>query len=232
MQGILFDLDGTLLDLDLNAFLRRYFRALESSVAAHFPGVDLMPAIMASTAAMQRPHPGLTNKQVFDADLLARTGIDLGKHWGVFEAFYRDVFPTLGEGCGPAPGAREAVRTARELGLRVAVATQPIFPVSAITHRLAWAGLGGIAFDAITTYEIMGACKPLPAYFEQTAALIGCSPSECLMVGDDRAMDLPASAVGMRTFYVGSDPAARTDHRGSLEELPALLRRLVRSGTA
>lgn len=232
MRGILFDLDGTLLDLDLDAFLRRYFRALEASVSAHFPGIDVMPAIMASTSAMQRPHPHRTNKEVFDADMLARTGIDLDEHWGVFEAFYRDVFPTLGDGCGPARGAVEAVEAARALGLKVAVATQPIFPAIAIRHRLAWAGLGGVDFDAITSYETMVACKPLPAYFEQTALLIGCAPAECLMVGDDRGMDLPASAVGMRTFYVGHDRAARADHRGSLVELPALLQRLVRSAKA
>ncbi|HEY5548928.1 MAG TPA: HAD family hydrolase [Coriobacteriia bacterium] len=232
MHGILFDLDGTLLALDLDAFLRRYFKALQASVGPHFPGIDVMPTILASTEAMQRPHPLQTNKQVFDEDFKARTGIDLGEHWHIFEAFYRDVFPTLGDGYGPARGAREAIEAARALGLKVAVATQPIFPASAIAHRLAWAGLDDVGFDAITTYETMHACKPLPGYFEQTASMIGCAPSSCLMVGDDRAMDLPASAVGMRTYYVGDDAAARTDHRGSLEELPALLERLMRSATA
>jgi len=229
MRGILFDLDGTLLDLDLDAFLRRYFRALESSVSGQFPGIEVMPAVMASTAAMQRSHPGLTNRQVFNADFLARTGIDLADHWHVFEAFYREVFPTLGDGCRPAPGAREAIEAARSLGFSVAIATQPIFPVIAIEHRLAWAGLADVSFDAITTYETMLACKPQPAYFEQAAAMIGRAPGECLMVGDDRTNDMSASAVGMRTYYVGADASAEADHRGSLEELPALFERLARS---
>lgn len=232
MRGILFDLDGTLLDLDLDAFLRRYFKALEASVAGHFPGIEVMPAVMASTAAMQRPHPGRTNRQVFDEDFLTRTGVDLADHWDVFETFYREVFPTLGDGCRPASGAREAIEAARGLGLRVAIATQPIFPMIAIEHRLAWAGLEGVEFDAITTYETMFACKPQAAYFEQVAAMIGRAPGECLMVGDDRANDMPASSLGMRTFYVGSDPATSADHRGSLRDLPALLERLARSDGA
>jgi len=227
LRGVLFDLDGTLLDLDLGAFLNRYFITLGSVASPHFPGVDFMGALLASTSAMQRPHPGRTNKEVFDDDFLARTKVDLDGHREMLDTFYRDVFPTLGDGYGPARGARAAVETARALGLRVAVATQPIFPAVAIMHRLAWAGLADVEFDAITTYETMRACKPLPAYFEQTAAMIGCAPDECMMVGDDSGLDLPAAAVGMRTFYVGDDPKACADHRGTFEDLSALLPRLT-----
>ena len=227
LRGILFDLDGTLLDLDLDAFLRRYFRALGQATAPHFPGVDIMPAVLDSTSAMQRAHPGKTNRQVFSEDFRERTGIDVEANWGVFDDFYRDVFPTLGNGYGPVQGAREAIAQARKLGLKVAVATQPIFPAAAIMHRLAWAGLSDVAFDAVTSYETMVACKPLPAYFEQTAAMIGCAARECLMVGDDRGMDMPAAAVGMRTFYVGTDTKAPADHRGTMADLTALLVRLT-----
>jgi FMN phosphatase YigB (HAD superfamily) len=227
LHGVLFDLDGTLLDLDLDSFLRGYFVALGSVASPHFPGVAFMPAVLASTRAMQRPHPGRTNKQVFDVDFRERTGIDLVRHHAVFDDFYRDVFPTLSDDYRPASGAREAIDAAKTLGLKIAIATQPIFPAAAIRHRLAWAGLADVEFDAVTTYEKMRACKPQAAYFEQTARLIGCKPHECLMVGDDRDIDMPAAAVGMRTFYVGSDPEARADHRGTLADLPELLQRLV-----
>jgi len=227
LRGVLFDLDGTLLDLDLDAFLKRYFFALGSTASPHFPGIDFMGAVLASTSAMQRPHPGRTNMDVFDEDFRERTRIDLADHREVLDAFYRDVFPKLGDGYGPARGGLAAIESARTLGLRVAVATQPIFPAAAIAHRLAWAGLAGVRFDAVTTYETMTACKPQPAYFEQTAAMIGCEPEACMMVGDDRSLDLPAADVGMRTFYVGSDPEAIADHSGTLGDLAGLLRRLV-----
>lgn len=227
LRGVLFDLDGTLLDVDLDAFLRRYFLALGSVASPHFPGVAFMPALLASTSAMQRPHPGRTNKEIFDADFLERTGFDVAANHEVFDDFYRDVFPTLGDGYGPAPGARQAVEAAKALGLKTAIATQPIFPVAAIRHRLAWAGLGDVRFDAVTTYETMLACKPQPAYFEQTAAMIGCTPEQCLMVGDDRNIDMPAADAGMRTFYVGDDAEAPADHRGTLTDLAHLLERSV-----
>jgi FMN phosphatase YigB (HAD superfamily) len=223
MRGVLFDLDGTLLDLQVPEFLSRYFRALDEAVSPSFPGVDLVPSVLASTNAMQRSHPGLTNREVFYRDFRERTGVELDEHWPLFEAFYRDVFPTLGIGYGPVPGAREAIAAARALGWRVAVATQPIFPLAAIEHRLRWAGLADVAFDAITTYECMTACKPEPAYFSQVCAMIG-----CLMVGDDAGADLPAAAVGIRTLFVGTGDA-HADFRGSLVDVPDLLERLSRT---
>jgi HAD superfamily hydrolase (TIGR01509 family) len=226
MQAVLFDLDGTLLDVSMDAFLNRYFSALRVTVAPRYPGIDLVEAVLDATRTMQRPHAG-TNREAFYRRFQARTGIDLTEDWRVFEDFYRDIFPRLGEGYGPNPGAREAIEAARSLGLKVAVATQPIFPRAAIEHRLAWAGLQDVEFDAVTTFEVMESCKPSPDYFRQVAWMVGCDPAECLMVGDDRDADMPAAAVGMRTFYVGTDAKTPADHRGTLLDLPGVLDRLA-----
>ena len=222
--GILFDLDGTLLDLDVDAFLQRYFAAVDRLARERFPGMDLLAAILASTRAMQGEHGGRTNHDVFAEDLEARCGVVLDEAWPVFEEFYLHVFPSLRAGAGPAPGAREVVESAMSSGFRVAVATQPIFPRIAIEQRLDWAGLGDLPFDAVTTYETMEACKPRAHYFEQTSAMIGCDPRECLMVGDDPDLDMPARAIGMRTFYTGPGRSP-ADGRGTLRGLLALLRR-------
>lgn len=227
MRGILFDMDGTLLDIDLGAFLRRYFGALGTAAAGGFPGLDIMPAIMASTNAMMDQHPGRTNRDVFYEDFLARTGVDLGEHWPVFETFYREVFPTLRDGEGPRAGARAAVEAALDLGFSVAIATNPIFPQVAQRTRLSWAGLDDLDLPIVTSYEDLHACKPDPAYFMETAALMGVDPRECVMVGDDRSLDLAAADVGMRTYYVGPDRNAHADWRGDLMGFAALLPRLA-----
>jgi FMN phosphatase YigB (HAD superfamily) len=78
----------------------------------------------------------------------------------------------------------------------------------------------------VTTYEVSTACKPLPGYFIETAAAVGCAPDGCVMIGDDAKLDLPAAATGMRTFYVGPDRHAQADDRGSLADLVQMIERL------
>jgi FMN phosphatase YigB (HAD superfamily) len=225
VRGVLFDLDGTLLNVELREFLSRYFHALDEAVSPSFPGLPLVQSVLASTESMQRSHPGRTNREVFFDDFHERTGVDLEEHWPLFESFYRGVFPTLGAGYRPKAGAREAIDAARALGWRVAVATQPIFPRMAIEHRLRWAGLGDVTFDAVTSYETMTACKPDPEYFLQVCGMIGCEPRDCVMVGDDAQTDMPAGRLGIRTFFVGAGDAD-ADARGALTDLPAHFARL------
>lgn len=231
MQAVLFDLDGTLLDLDLSDFLRRYFIALEEAARPLFtdPGDRgaFMRALNASVGAMTEPHPGRTNQSVFFSDLYDRTGIDLDTHWPVFEDFYAEVFPTLVAGARPAKGARRAMQTALDLGLRVAIATNPIFPRIAVDHRLTWAGVADLPVDVVTAYEQMESCKPSLSYFRQTAGLLEAAPAHCLMVGDDRLLDMAASDIGMRTFYVGTHEGVAADFSGDLDDLADLLPRLL-----
>ncbi|MHB1340503.1 MAG: HAD family hydrolase [Coriobacteriia bacterium] len=233
MRGILFDLDGTLLDIDLRGFLDGYFRALaEASEPLLRDGLDgdtLMAAIQTATGRMMEAHPGRTNLDVFAEEFLAVSGLDFYATWPVYERFYAEVFPTLQGASRPAEGAREVVETALSLGLGVAIATNPIFPREAVDHRLAWAGLADLEIPVVTSYETMTACKPLPEYFVQTATLLGLSPVDCMMVGDDRYLDMPAADTGMRTFYVGTSADTYADYRGTLAELTDLLPRLAAS---
>lgn len=231
MRAVLFDLDGTLLDIDIDAFIRRYFARL-GPVVAHVAGDGITPEqgidmVMRSTRAMMRPHPDLTNQAAFDRAFVELTGADLDVAYERFTEFYETVFPTLKDGLGPVPGAVEAVEAALALGLRVAIATNPIFPEVAIRHRMAWAGLSGLDVHLVTTFELMHACKPDPAYFLETSALLRVPASECLMVGDDAELDMPAANVGMSTYSVGITRPPAATYAGSLLELPALLTRLT-----
>ncbi len=233
MKGILFDLDGTLLDIDIDAFLSRYFAALGETIAkmvdADGDHALAMRGIFDATGAMMRPHPGSTNRETFNREYLALTKINIEEHSDLLARFYDEVFPALGTGIGAHEGARTAVDRARECGMKVAIATNPIFPLRAIEHRLSWAGIDPAEVDLITSYENMRATKPHPDYYRQICEMLELAPSECLMVGDDRTLDLPAADIGIRTFYVGDDPVVPTDYRGDLDQLADLLSRLCGS---
>lgn len=230
LLGILFDLDGTLLDIDLRGFLEAYYGALVPVITSESPHLSAEEAIHGldeGVRAMMFQHPDRTNAYVFAERFAELTGIDLREDSSPFDRFYEEVFPGLRDTAGPMAGARECVEHAMEIGLRVAVATNPIFPEAAIRHRLEWAGLADMDIQVVTTYEEMHATKPHAEYFRQTAAMLDLEPRECLMVGDDRTLDMAAADVGMRTYYVGADRDAVADFRGDLGELRSLLDRLV-----
>jgi len=233
LSAVLFDLDGTLLDIDLDSFFNEYFSAL-GPVLAEALGGEMTPergldAVMEGTKAMMRAHPGATNREVFNRRFHELTGsdLDLDEYAAPLERFYAEVFPTLRGRMGPMPGARRAVETALGLGLKVAVATNPIFPRSAIDERMRWADVADLGVHVVTSYETTTATKPHATYFAETAVLLGVRPEESLMVGDDRSLDMPAADIGMRTYYVGEPPAPSATWVGTLDDLADLLPRLM-----
>ena len=236
LRAVLFDLDGTLLGIDLDLFFREYFAALGPVVAeALGGGADVrmgLNAVLNGTEAMSLPHADQTNREAFNERFRELTGadLDLEEYAVVFERFYADVFPSLRGTMGPLPDARRAVTTALELGLKVAIATNPIFPRSAIQERMRWADVADLPVHVVTDYETMHAAKPNPAYFLETARMLQVAPGDSLMVGDDRVLDMSAADVGMRTFYVGRQSSPVCDWTGSLGDLADLLPRLAEKG--
>jgi HAD superfamily hydrolase (TIGR01509 family) len=190
---------------------------------------EALAAVIAGTEAMSAPHPGLTNRDVFNDVFREMTGVDLAESAAssAIDAFYDHEFPALRATHAPCAGARRAVDTARDLGLAVALATNPIFPRKAVRERAEWAGFALDEFDLVTTYEVMEACKPQPTYYRSVAERLDVSPADCVMVGDDPVLDLAAADVGMKTFYVGPRMQVTADWRGSLDDLADLLPRIV-----
>lgn len=231
IRAILFDLDGTLLDIDLEGFLRAYFGLLGPAIE-RFSGLSsdvAITAVMSGTEAMCGLHPGRTNREVFNEAFEGACGLDLTEDEAVkaLAAFYEDEFPTLRALHGPRAGCEGVVRAAAAAGVRIAVATNPIFPREAVLERMRWAGLEADEFDLVTSYENSEACKPLPLYYRQIALSLDVPPSECLMVGDDPILDLAAADVGMRTFYVGLGSPPTADWSGDLSDLAGLISRIT-----
>jgi HAD superfamily hydrolase (TIGR01549 family) len=225
LRAVLFDLDGTLLDIEVDRFLRDYFAVLGPAIADatqdRVSAPQGLQAVMRSTEAMCADATERTNRDVFEGHFRELTGADLSAQPAAkrIEEFYRDEFPRLRRAHGPRPGAISAVEAARDSGLRIALATNPIFPLAAIRERMRWAELDESWFEVITSYESMHACKPDGRYFEHVARMLGVPPTDCLMVGDDAQLDLPAEITGMRTFYVGPDAGGILTASGDLVDV-------------
>lgn len=249
LEAVLFDLDDTLVIADNDALMKEYF----TRVAGLFAGVvaprRLQQQIVDSTLyVLNSPDGHSTALELFADHFFTR--LELPVDMSPFMEFYAGEYGELGRFTRPAPAAKEAVEFVLALGLKVAVATNPVFPRVAVERRLGWAGLEGIPWHLVTTAESMRYCKPHPQYFADVAGQLGVPPQACLMVGNDPHNDMPAAGAGMRTYLVTGNDAARDealqtfllsadrdtpepasllapDFVGNLASLPAVVRQLV-----
>ena len=200
---ILFDLDGTLLPMDQDIFLKAYLGGLAKKAAAHgYEAAPLPKQIMAGTYAMVKNDGSATNEDVFWAAFSALCGKDAKQDIAIFDDFYRNEFQEVRHVCGCDPRAAEAIRQIRAMGYTVALATNPLFPAIATHSRTRWAGLDPADFALITTYETSRHCKPNPAYYQDVMEALGVKAEECLMVGNDVGEDMIAENLGMQVFLL------------------------------
>lgn len=232
-EAILFDLDGTLLNINMNIFLQHYFREMMKMAEVNqLDGRRLIEQVYKSTEIMIADrNPGTTNEQAFMRDFFSKTKWDEEKMRSFFDEFYETGFPRLKKYCQPFPGIPEMMEGIFKKNLKVVIATNAVFPLTALKQRLEWAGLGDFSFELITSYEIMHFCKPHPEYYEEITHLIKVSPGDCLMVGNDVGEDLPAGLLGMKTFLVDNllidnGSPYQPDWRGDLQSLYGFIKKI------
>ena len=125
--------------------------------------------------------------------------------------------------------AAETVAMLKQAGLRVALATNPIFPSIATEKRIRWAGLKPEDFELFTTYENSKYCKPSLGYYSELLKQLQVAPEECLMVGNDVGDDMVAEALGIQVFLLTDCLINKTDkdisdyHHGSFRQLLAFI---------
>jgi FMN phosphatase YigB (HAD superfamily) len=228
---LLLDLDDTLLNTNMDAFIPAYFQALSGALADKVAPELMLSALMDGTKAMlANKDPALTLRQVFDSRFFPKLNMDRTALQGRIDQFYDEVFPKLGSLTTPIPEAVSLVDWAFEQGHRVVIATNPLFPLKAIQHRLRWAGLPPekYPFALVTSYEIMHFTKETVAYYPEVLAQLGWPDDPAVMVGDDFEREVkPTRAAGLPVFWVrkpGEDSAEMSGvPQGPLEDFRAWL---------
>ncbi len=229
-RAIFFDLDGTLLPMELEEFLSSYFAALTGFVAAQGLDAEMFSgALKAGIGAMTSHEDEHTNAEAFWEAFLAREDDPAaeGRWPEIFGDFYENEFGKIGAGVQANPVAAHAVETLAAKGYPLVLATMPMFPRRAVEWRLAWAGVDSALFARITTFENSTSVKPKPVYCAENLAACGLAGSDVLMVGNNTVEDGAFSGLGADLYLV-------TDHlldptgagvgdvpHGSLEEFTA-----------
>jgi len=228
IKALFFDLDGTLLSSNVAVFMRHYFRILTPKFTHLIPPGRLVKQIMSSTrATIDNLDSAKTNWEVFFEDFFPKIGYSPAEVMPLFGDFYAHDFEKLRPYAEARPEARPIMKEAFARGYDVVIATNPLFPMTAIRQRLDWAVIGDFDYKLVTALENMHFCKPHPEYYEEIMAKIGRRDQECMMVGNDCGEDIaPASEVGMKTFWVTEDAQnamAKTEPYGSLADFKRLL---------
>lgn len=203
LKAVFFDLDGTLLPMDQDVFVKTYFGGISKKLAPHgYDPKELISAIWQGTGAMIKNDGAKTNEEVFWQAFASVYGEKSLEDTPYFDKFYEENFDDVKAVCGFNPKAKETVEKLKAKNIRLVLATNPIFPQIATEKRMAWAGLSPDDFELFTSYENISFSKPNLKYYEELLNRTGLKAEDCLMVGNDVGDDLVAEKLGFRVFLL------------------------------
>ena len=237
MNTVLFDLDGTLLPMEQEAFNHQYFTRLGKKFQPlGFEPKAFIEAMWQGIYAMFRNDGKITNEQRFWPALSAALGRDARVLEPIFEDFYANEFLEIKDVVThPNPLSAACVKTLKDKGYELVLASNPIFSFSGASARMGWAGVDPKDFARITLYDNSSYCKPDVRYFSEILEKMGKTPGECLMVGNNVREDMCAARLGIHTFLV-TDYLMNPDQenlavypKGSLQDLFEYLDALPKS---
>ncbi len=203
VKAVLFDLDGTLLPMNMDEFVKDYLKKLSSCFIKHgYEPKMLVDAIWTGTGKMIKNNGKSTNYDVFWECMKDIYGDKAEHDKPLFDEFYKNEFQTVREVCGYNEKASRTVHELKRMGFRTVLATNPVFPSYATESRIRWAGLSADDFELYTTYENSRFAKPNRAYYSDLCEKLSLNPQECLMVGNDAHEDMIAESIGMNVFLI------------------------------
>lgn len=223
IQAILFNLEGTLVDVDTTDFMRNYLGILAPRFA-HLLSPDKFSKqfVKSLETSQNNNNPEQTNKQKLGDDFSKAIGQSLTVLCPIFEEFYESDFPTLRCLVQPIPQGVKVVEYAIQQGFLTAVATNPILPIGAMREYIHWAGLKPESFKVIPALEDFHFFKPQLEFFQEVAERLGVKPNNCLVVSG-QTQDIICQDIGMKFFLISQGANDQADYVGNLDDLYRLI---------
>jgi HAD superfamily hydrolase (TIGR01509 family) len=203
MKAVIFDLDGTLIDL-FDLHYEGFRHVAEQELGAAFERADF------------EEQYGKTGEEIFRA-FLAKRGLK-----GDPQALAKKRRPWVVDhirSCKILPGARELLAGLNEAGCAVALGTSSSKDVGEAVMEEC--GLGGFfRFKVYRTPELRS--KPAPDIFLAAAAGLGARPGECVVVEDSTHGVAAAKAAGMKVVAVATGAHTRGELEAQKPDILAL----------
>ncbi|RDI99976.1 phosphoglycolate phosphatase [Dyella solisilvae] len=195
IQGVLFDLDGTLLDSATDLYAALQTQCDEMQVAA--PPYAMVREVVSrgSRAILRCAFPD------HDDDGLMQL---VPRYLEIYQA-------VMAQHTRPFDGVEALLATIESQGMAWGIVTnKPGFLTDDLVQRIGWAGRAA----AVVSGDTLPVKKPDPAPVLLACERAGLDPAHCLFVGDDRRDVQAGEAAGMYTVAVrwgyldGGDPHA------------------------
>lgn len=204
-KTVLFDLDGTLLPMNNDKFEHEYFKRLCATMPEIEPQ-DMIKYIWYGTkAVIVNDDPNVLNRDVFAKAFKEISGINFYENEYKYTKYYETDFQELKNICPITETSMLIVKTLKEKGYRIGIATNPIFPDVATFSRLRWIGLDPEDFPLVTTYHNSHFAKPNPNYYREVLDKMGSTVEDTIMIGNDVSEDgVAANSIGLRVILVNN----------------------------
>jgi HAD superfamily hydrolase (TIGR01549 family) len=210
IKALLLDLDDTLLENDMGTFIPAYLDSLGRYLSQHVDPDQMVEELLQGTQAMlENRNPLQSLETTFSEYFYPALSVDPQDLRPIIDSFYREAFPELRKYTQQKPAAAKLIAGAIDTGIEVAIATNPLFPRTAIEQRLDWAGVSADTFPyaVISSYETFHFTKPHQEYYAEILGRLGTNPHEAAMIGDDPINDLqPARSLGIAVFQTKESP--------------------------
>ena len=130
IKYVFFDLDGTVLPMDQDRFVKLYFGALAKKLAPFgYAPEQIVAAIWDGTRAMLKNSSGRVNEALFWERFRASLGDDVMRLVPVIDEFYANEFFVSRDACGCNPKMRKVLDLLHERNIPLVLATNPVFPL-------------------------------------------------------------------------------------------------------
>ena len=233
---LLFDLDDTLLSNNMDTFLPAYLQSLAASANQVSPRLFISSLLVASEGMVRKSQISGTLENEFDSHFYPAIGASKTQMRETIDFIYQDIYPSLRTTTHPFPEAQGILNDLVSSGHQIVIATNPLFPATAVKQRLDWAGLENLQlkFDIITSFENFHFAKPHPEYFAEILAQLAWPDQPVLMIGNSLENDIiPAESIGLPTFFISDHQPIESASRhplssnGKLIDIPVWLKKVT-----
>lgn len=201
-KTILFDLDSTLLQMNQDLFLKKYFALIYKKASELGYDADSFMKIFSKAAFSIISNDGsMTNESLFWG-IMEKYYPNIDELKEQFNSFYENEFSTLSSIVNKSSTSNDIIQCLKKKGYTLILATNPLFPRVCTVQRMKWAGLNPDDFVLITTYENSRYCKPNHLYYEEIFKNLNIPMDGAIMVGNDLSDDFSDIPEGISKILI------------------------------